>query len=146
MALEGGGQVRQMASLFANVFWVGTWHIHTKTQLKSIFILCLICDNGKFVTGGTETSSEGFAVWIVTPELCWSRNLYMELWNIKYTKGPTTAGEGGRGASAYTVCRMPGTSGTRAFSTACLCCHDVSLYYFFLRSQLATVQQHRGRQ
>lgn len=96
VAWSGGGQVKQIASLFADVFRVelkpSQSFAHTyKNGTEKYFSTCLICDNGKFMAGAYETKSEGFFSvgshsHCVSPELSRSRRLSLELWGVKFTR------------------------------------------------------------
>lgn len=96
VAWSGGGQVKQIASLFADVFWVelqpSQSFAHTyQNGTEKYFYMCLICGNGKFMAGAYETQSEGFFSvgsdsHCVSPELSRSRRLSLELWGVKFTR------------------------------------------------------------
>lgn len=115
MLTVDGGVVRrepfkQIGSLLPTCFgWiyspVGAFHIHTKLELKSIFI----CGKSKFTAGSYGTNSEGFPSvgsnsCCVSPELNRNRRLPPELWSVKYPSHPAAGGEGQTGSSRGSTC------------------------------------------
>lgn len=116
------------------------------------FYLCLICDNCKFVAGGSATSSEGFpsvgscSQW-VSPELSRNRiiswNSGCEVYQTSHCSWESQRGQEGRmraagGVPAHTVSLHP-ARGSREYtvSTSCYCSRNIFLHHLMLSQKAA---------